>query len=76
LNCVCPKCPGQLTTCMSITSSYATFQLNGGNGFCNVGSRVNPGEFFQGAISAVYMFNRVLTNAEISNIYTNTLRWF
>jgi hypothetical protein len=47
-----------------------------GDGFCNVGSRVSPGEYFNGAISAVYMFNRVLSDAEINNIYTNTLRWF
>jgi hypothetical protein len=56
--------------------SHGRHQSVTGDGFCNVGSRVSPGEYFNGAISAVYMFNRVLSDADINNIYTNTLRWF
>eukprot|EP00047_Mylnosiga_fluctuans_P014649 m.276556 g.276556 ORF g.276556 m.276556 type:complete len:62 (-) comp55978_c0_seq1:34-219(-) len=45
-------------------------------GYCNLGARISPDEFFTGAISAVYMYNRALSNAEIQAIYVATRRTF
>jgi hypothetical protein len=58
------------------TISAVSPKITNAINYCNVGARISGAEMFTGSISAVYMYNRALSNSEISTVYAATMRYF
>ena len=55
--------------CDGVLMDERAFAINTASGTANIGARIFPTEFFDGAVGDVRIYNRALSSAEIQAIY-------